>query len=42
MIVYIIQKIGGKDNSPDSLNIMANYNYHGENRLITPKIPSIL
>ena len=35
MIVYVIQKIGGNKNSPDSLNIMANYHYHGENRVIT-------
>ena len=35
MIIYVIQKIGGKENSPDSLNIMVNYHYHGENRVIT-------
>ena len=35
MIVYVIQKIGGNENSPDSLNVMVNYRYHGENRLIT-------
>ena len=29
MIVYVIQKIGGNENSPSSLNIMVNYHYHG-------------
>ena len=28
-------KIGSNKNYPDSLNVMANYHYHGENRLIT-------
>ena len=27
MIFYAIQEIGGNDNSPDSLNVMANYHY---------------
>ena len=35
MIVYIIQKIGGNENSPHSLNVMLNYHYHGENLVIT-------
>ena len=26
-------KIGVNENSPDSLNVMVNYNYHGENRV---------
>ena len=34
MIVYIIQNIGGNENSQDSLNIMVNYHYHGENRVM--------
>ena len=34
MDVYVIQNIGGNKNSPDYLNIMANYHYHGENRVI--------
>ena len=38
-IVHAIQKIGGDENSPNSLNIMVNYNYHGENRVITQVIP---
>ena len=28
-------KNGGNNNSPDSLNIMVNYHYHSENRVIT-------
>ena len=35
MIVYVIQEIRGNKNSPDSLNVMINYHYHGENRVIT-------
>ena len=35
MIVYVIQKNAGNDNSSDSLNVMVNYHYHGENRVIT-------
>ena len=34
MLIYVIQKIGVNDNSPDSLNVMVNYHYHGENRVI--------
>ena len=30
MIVYVIQEIGGDENSPDYLNMMINYHYHGE------------
>ena len=32
MIAYVIQKIGGNENSPDSLNVIENYHYHGESR----------
>ena len=35
MNVNVIQEIGGNDNSPDSLNVMVNYHYHIENRVIT-------
>ena len=35
MIVYVIQEIGDNENSPNSLNVMVNYHYHGENRVIT-------
>ena len=40
MIVYVIQKNGGNNNSPSSLNIMANRHYHGENWVITRQLPS--
>ena len=30
-----MQEIGGDENSPDSLNVMVNYHYHSENRVIT-------
>ena len=32
-------KIRGNENSPDSLNVMVNYHYHGENRVITRYLP---
>ena len=35
MIVYVIEEIVGSENSPDSLNVMVNYHYHSENRVIT-------
>ena len=35
MIIYVIQINGGNENSPDSLDVMVNYHYHGENRVIT-------
>ena len=35
MIVYVIQIIGGNENAPNSLNVMFNYHYHGEIRVIT-------
>ena len=41
IIVYIIQNIGGNENSPNSINVMVNYHYHGENRLITRQLPSM-
>ena len=28
MVVYVIQKVEGNNNSLDSLNIMVNYRYH--------------
>ena len=35
MIFNVIQEIGDNENSPDSLNLMVNYHYQGENRVIT-------
>ena len=35
MIIYVIQKNRGDENSPDSINVMLNYHYHSENRVIT-------
>ena len=35
VVVYIIQKIGGNDISPNDLNVMVNYHHHIENRAIT-------
>ena len=32
-------KIGGDENSPDSLNVMVNYHYQGENRVVTWYFP---
>ena len=33
--LYLLYKIlGGNKNSPYSLNVMVNYHYHGENRVI--------
>ena len=34
MIIYVIQKIGGSENDPNSLNVMVNYHEHGKNRVI--------
>ena len=42
MIVYVIQEIGGNNNSPNSLNIIVNYHYHGENRITTRYLPSMI
>ena len=36
------KKIGGNENSPDSLNAMVNYHYPDENRVITRYFPSML
>ena len=33
MIVYVIQEIGGKENSKDSLNVMVNYQKKGKVKL---------
>ena len=29
MVLYVVRKIGDDDNSPDSLNVIVNYHYHG-------------
>ena len=34
-------EIGGNKNHPDSLKLMVNYHYHGENRVITWQLTSI-
>ena len=39
MTIYVIQKIGGNEISPDSLNVMVNYHYHSEKRVITWQFP---
>ena len=33
IIVYVIKKVKGNENSLNSLNVMVNYHYHGENRI---------
>ena len=35
MIIYVILKNEGNKNSPYSLNVIVNYHYHSENRVIT-------
>ena len=35
MIIYVILNNGGNENSPYFLNVMVNYHYHSENRVIT-------
>ena len=35
VIIYVTQKIGGDDNYPNYLNVMENYRYNGENRVLT-------
>ena len=35
MIQYVVQEIGGNNNSPYFLNVMVNYHYQGKNRVIT-------
>ena len=42
MIINVIKKNRGNKNSPDSLNVMVNYHYHSENRIITPYFQSML
>jgi len=42
MIVYVIQEIGGNENSTDYLNVMVNYHYHGENRVNTQYLSSMV
>ena len=42
MIVYDIQKIGGNNNSLNSLNVIVNCHYHSKNRVITRLFPSML
>ena len=39
MIIYVIQKYEVTKNSPDSIYVMVNYYYHGENRGNYPLIP---
>ena len=34
IIVYVIPKLGGNKNYPHYLNIMVDYHYYGENRVI--------
>ena len=41
MIVYVIHKIGGNNNSLNYLNVMVNFHYHGENRVLTRLFPSM-
>ena len=35
IIIYVIQTIRGNNNSPNSLNVMVNYHYHSEKRVVT-------
>ena len=39
MIIYVIRKIEGNNNSTDSLNVVVDYHYHGRNRVITQYFP---
>ena len=41
MIIYVIYKNGGNENSPYSLKLMVNYHYQSENRVITRQFPSM-
>ena len=34
MIIYVILKIGGNENSPNSIKVTVNCHYHIENRVI--------
>ena len=38
----MLYKTGDNKNSPDSINVMINYHYHSENRLITPQFPFMI
>ena len=42
MIVYVIWKIGANNYSPNSINVMVNWQYQSENRVITRWFLSIL
>ena len=42
MVINVIQKIRGNENSPDSLNVIVNHRYHGENRIITRLFPTMI
>ena len=35
MIVFVNENIGGNKNYPNSLNVMVNYHYHDEDKVIT-------
>ena len=35
MILYVIQKIGGNENYPDNIDVMVNYHYYYEIKVIT-------
>ena len=39
MVIYVIPKNGGNDNSTYYLNLMVNYHYHSENRVINWQLP---
>ena len=40
--MYVLQKIEGNKNSQNSLNLMVNCHYHGENRVINHYFPYIV
>ena len=45
MVIYVIQKNGDNEHSPDSLNVMVNYHYHSKknrNYLVIPIYASCL
>ena len=42
VIVYVIHRIGVNNDDPNSLNVMVDYYYHGENRIITQYFPYML
>ena len=41
MIVYILRRIEGNKNSTNFLNVIINYHYHGENKVVTRKFKSM-